>query len=73
MTEKERLMQGLSDAGCSAEASSLICALYAAGDYEAMLRQMRRQRCELLDEMHESQRKIDRMDYLIRSHGKRTD
>ena len=29
-------------------------------------------RCGLIDEMHESQRKVDRMDYLIRKAEKET-
>ena len=72
MKEKDRLMQGLSDAGCSAEACARIGTLYDEGSYGEMLRQMRRERCERLEEeMHETQRRVDRMDYLIRSQEKR--
>ena len=70
MTERERLMQGLADAGCSKGASTIICSLYEAGSYKEMIHQMRKQRCELVDEMHESQRKVDRMDFLIRAQKK---
>lgn len=65
MTEKEYLTQGLSDAGCSEAVAEAICSLYEAGNYQEMLRQMKKQRCELMDAMHESQKKVDRMDYLI--------
>lgn len=65
MTETERLAQGLAGAGCGDEAAALICSLYEAGNYPEMLRQMRKQRCVLVDAMHESQRKVDRMDCLI--------
>ena len=65
MPETERLMQGLKDSGCSEEAAVRICSLYSAGDSEGMLRQMKKQRCALVEEMHESQKKVDRMDYLI--------
>ena len=65
MSETERLMQGLMDSGCSAEAASRICSLRSAGDYAGMLHQMKKQRCALVEEMHESQKKVDRMDYLI--------
>ncbi len=65
MTEKEHLGQGLTDAGCSEEAVRGICSLYQAGDYPEMLRQMKKQRCALVDAMHESQKRVDRMDYLI--------
>ena len=65
MTEKEHLAQGLTDAGCSKEAVNGICSLYQAGNYSEMLRQMKKQRCILMDAMHESQKRVDRMDYLI--------
>ena len=70
MSNKEQLMQGLSDAGCSGEMAEKIGVLYDSGSYEEMLRQMKKQRCFLIDEMHESQRKVDRMDFLIRGQEK---
>ena len=69
--EREQLRQNLADAGCSAASAGKICALYEAGRYNEMLHQLKLQRCTLLDEMHESQRKVDRMDYLIRRQEKR--
>ena len=54
MNVKERLIQGLSE----------------AGSYDEVLHQMKVQRCVLIDEMHESQRKVDRMDFLIRNQEK---
>ena len=71
MNIKEQLLQGLSDAGCSTETTERIGVLYESGSYDEMLRQMRMQRCRLVDEMHESQRKVDRMDFLIRNQEKR--
>ena len=71
MTEKEHLAQGLTDAGCNEEAVDGICALYQAGNYPDMLRQMKKQRCMLMDAMHESQKKVDRMDWLIHHQKKR--
>ena len=65
MPEIEELMQGLKDSGCSEEAAARICCLCSAGDYKEMLRQMKKQRCALVEKMHESQKKVDRMDYLI--------
>ena len=65
MPDAERLMQGLRDSGCSEETAARICSLCSAGDYEGMLHQMKKQRCVLVEEMHESQKKVDRMDYLI--------
>ena len=71
MTEKEHLAQGLTDAGCGKEFIDGICSLYQAGNYPEMLRQMKKQRCTLMDAMHESQRKVDRIDYLIYHQEKR--
>ena len=70
MNVKEQLIQGLSDAGCSTEAAERIGDLYEAGSYEEVLRQMKMQRCVLIDRMHESQRRVDRMDFLIRDQEK---
>ena len=64
-------IQGLSDAGCSAEAVRKIGALFETGSYDEMLHQMKKQRCVLVDQMHESQRRVDRMDFLIRNQEKR--
>ena len=71
MTEKEQLMQGLLDAGCDAAACAAIGSLFEAGNIREVLGRMRLQRCELVDEMHKSQRKVDRMDYLIHAQEKR--
>ena len=71
MTEREKLLQGLSDAGCSEQDSADISSLFEAGSYREMLHQMKRQRCRLVDEMHESQRRVDRMDFLIYAQEKR--
>ena len=70
MDVKEQLIQGLSDAGCSTEAAERIGTLYEAGSYREALHQMKVQRCVLIDEMHESQRRVDRMDFLIRNQEK---
>ena len=70
MSEKEQLIQGLSDAGCNEEAAERISRLCEAGSYDEALHQMKVQRCVLIDEMHESQRKVDRMDFLIRHQEK---
>ncbi len=70
MGVKEQLIQGLSEAGCSQETAERISTLYETGSYDEMLHQMKVQRCVLIDEMHESQRKVDRMDFLIRNQEK---
>ena len=70
MNLKEQLIQGLSDAGCSAETAKRIGSLYEAGSFSEVLHQMKLQRCLLVSEMHESQRRVDRMDFLIRDQEK---
>ncbi len=67
MSVKEQLIQGLSDAGCSTETAERIGTLYECGSFDEMLHQMKVQRCVLIDAMHESQRRVDRMDFLIRN------
>ncbi len=71
MSETAQLMQGLKDLGCPDEAAEMICSLCDAGAYERMLHQMKKQRCTLVEEMHECQKKVDRMDYLIHMQEKR--
>ena len=70
MGVKEQLIQGLCDAGCSTETGERISRLCEAGSYDEALHQMKVQRCVLIDEMHESQKKVDRMDFLIRNQEK---
>ena len=70
MSVKEQLVQGLSDAGCSTETAERIGILYEAGSYDEVLHQMKKQRCVLIEQMHESQRRVDRMDFLIRNQEK---
>ena len=70
MDTKNQLLQGLSDDGCSTETAEKIGRLYEAGSYGEMLHQMKLARCRLMDQMHEGQRRVDRMDFLIRNQEK---
>ena len=47
--------------------------LYEAGDMDGLVKYLRKCRCDLVEEMHDSQRKVDRMDYLIRQTQKEAD
>ncbi len=40
--------------------------LYRAGRLEELKKTLRQRRCALMDEVHESQRKVDRIDTVIR-------
>ncbi|MBE6990024.1 MAG: hypothetical protein E7426_04680 [Ruminococcaceae bacterium] len=57
---------GLTDVGMRQELVKQAMELYCTDQDDDLVRFLKRQRCELVDEMHESQRKVDRLDYLIR-------
>jgi len=64
--ELEKILTNLSDAGCGSEELNKAEQLYKAGDAKALIRYFRRCRSSRMDELHESQRKVDCLDYLIR-------
>lgn len=56
----------LSDAGFSGEAISEAVRLCEAGQKKDLVRFLRVMRCDLIEELHERQKRIDRFDYMIR-------
>ena len=56
----------LTDAGLSSEAIGEAVRLCEAGQKEDLIRFLRVRRCDLIEELHESQKKIDQFDYMIR-------
>ena len=56
----------MEDAGISQDAVTKAIELYERDARNELVRFLRLQRCELVEKMHESQRRVDRMDYLIR-------
>ena len=67
MSDYERdLAACLSDAGFTDDAVSEAVRLSEAGQKEDLIRYLRIKRCGLIEELHESQKKIDRIDYMIR-------
>ena len=62
----DELFLYLKDAGCGAERISEIRRLCEAGDIADAIRRLRRHRCELMDELHKSQGKLDCLDDLLR-------
>ena len=68
--ELEKILTNLSDAGCGSEELERARKLYEAGDMEALIRHFRRCRCSRMEELHQSQRKVDRLDHLIRQTAK---
>lgn len=62
----DRLLVGLADAGCTREEIQGARRLLETDRSAELTRYLRRCRANRMDEMHESQKKVDRMDYLIR-------
>ena len=56
----------LSDAGFTDEAISEAVRLCETGQKDGLIRYLRVKRCDLIEELHESQKKVDRFDYMIR-------
>ena len=66
------MIDSLSDIGLTDEQKRTASKLYDLGQNAELIRYLKKCRCGLIDEMHESQRKVDRMDYLIRKAEKET-
>ena len=64
--ELENTLTNMKDAGCTDEEIRKARRLYEAGDTEALVRYFRICRSSRMEELHESQRKVDCLDYLIR-------
>lgn len=62
----ETLKTCMEDAGMNQDAVAKAIELYETDAHDELVRFLRLQRCGLVEEMHESQRRVDRMDYLIR-------
>ncbi len=56
----------LTDAGFTGETISEAVRLCEAGQTEDLIHYLRVRRCDLIEELHERQKKIDRFDYMIR-------
>lgn len=61
-----KILENLSDMGCDDKQIFFMKKMYEEGDTETLLRDLRKCRCHLMDELHESQKKLDNMDFLIR-------
>ena len=66
----DELISYLRDAGCGTDCIAEICRLCAHGEKESAVRRLRRHRRALMDELHESQRKVDCLDFLLRKLSK---
>ena len=64
--DSERMKQNLIDAGCDEITSKDIIRMYRNGMIQDALLKMKKDRCRLMDELHENGRKVDCLDFLIR-------
>ncbi len=64
--ELKVMIDCLSDIGCDDEQKEIAKLFLESGQKSELIGYLKRCRCNLMDEMHESQRRVDRMDYLIR-------
>ena len=68
--ELEKILTNLSDAGCGRSELQKARLLYEAGDTAELIRYFRKCRCSRMEELHESQRRVDCLDFLIRQTAK---
>jgi hypothetical protein len=59
------MIVALHDAGCGSNEITSATQLYQSGRTKELIQHLRKCRCELLEQLHEKQRKVDRIDYLI--------
>lgn len=56
----------MEDAGCDADSIEKICRLYRAGRVQDAVRVLQKNRGNLMGKLHESQDKVDSLDFLVR-------
>ena len=64
--ELKTMIDNLADAGCTKHDAEIAGELFKNGQTDELIQFLKKCRCSLMDEMHESQRKVDCMDFLIR-------
>ena len=63
----KEMIEDLSALGCESKDEDKAKKLYESGQMEDLIKCLKKCRCTLMDEMHESQRKVDKIDLIIRS------
>lgn len=63
--EPDTIRRALTDAGCTEQTGSDLLELYLERDFDTVIAKLKKVRCLMIQEMHESGRKVDRIDYLI--------
>ena len=64
--ELKAMLDNLADAGCTKHDAEIAGELFKNGQTDELIQFLKKCRCSLMDEMHESQRKVDRIDFFIR-------
>jgi hypothetical protein len=64
--EMEKIIEAMQTAGCSAGDVERVRNMHKAGMDNEIILCLRKCRCSLMDDLRESQRRVDRMDRLIR-------
>ncbi len=59
------MVQNLKDAGCSVQTIEKVCRLYGNGQVHDAIKALRKHRCGLMDNLHESQERVDCLDFLV--------
>ena len=59
------MIQNLKDAGCGAETIAEVCRQYRNGQVQQAVKILRKHRCSLMDSLHESQERVDCLDFLV--------
>ena len=59
------LIQNLKDADCNQKTIEEVCRLYDSGQIQDAVKTLRKHRCSLMESLHESQEKVDCLDFLI--------
>ena len=70
--QAETARQCMTDIGLSRENADYVTALLNAGRKDEAWKKLRVIRCEMMDELHNYQRKVDQLDRLIRETEKGT-
>ena len=69
--QQETAKQCMNDIGVSQENAEYVVSLLAYNRKDEAKQRLRILRCELMDELHKCQRKVDQLDWLIRETEKR--
>ena len=66
MENENAVKSNLLDAGCSDQSAAFVDRMVQAGRLSDALHAMKVIRCDLMEALHQSQRRVDCLDYLIR-------